>query len=274
MLGVYQEVDRQLGRICTTLDGDETPASLLLFSLHGMEPNRAQDHFLPEILSRLNRVYLGERLNRSARPSAPNAMTFLRRVLPPTLQYRTASLLGETVQDWVVNRAFTAGRAWDRIPSFCVISGGEGLIRLNLKGRESPGFFEPGGTELAAYVAWLRERLYSIEVCATGEPLIDQIFDADELFRGARRRFLPDLILRWAPEAPVHRIRSPDIGEIEVSLATGRGGNHNDNAFMIAMGGGDIGPALAHIHDIADLSNVPEMLLFERSHQTLAAGVH
>ena len=261
MLAVYQEVDRQLGRICTALEAAKTGASLLIFSLHGMEPNRAQDHFLPEILSRLNRLYLGERFNRFETPSAPNAMAFLRRVLPATLQYRTASLLGETVQDWVVNRALTAGRKWHRTPSFSVISGGEGLIRLNLKGRESPGFFDPGSAEVSAYVAWLRERLSAIVVCETGEPLIGKIFDADELFPGTRRQFLPDLILKWAPDAPVHRIRSPDIGEIEVSLATGRGGNHSDSAFMIAMGGPDIRRAVEPIQNIADLGNVPERML-------------
>ena len=41
-------------------------------------------------------------------------MAFLRRVLPPTLQYRAASLLGERVQDWVVNRSLTGGRDVER----------------------------------------------------------------------------------------------------------------------------------------------------------------
>ena len=260
MLAVYQETDRQLGRICAALDQDETETSLLLFALHGMEPNRAQDHFLPEILSRLNRVYLGERLNGSERPSPLNAMAFLRTVLPTTLQYWTASLLGEAVQDWVVNRALTAGRAWERTPSFPVISGGEGLVRLNVKGRESPGFFVPGSNELATYVAWMRERLRAIEVCETGEPLINEIVDVDQVFPGPRRHYLPDLILKWAPEAPVHRIRSPDIGEIEVSLATGRGGNHSDCAFMIPVGGDAILEAVEPVRDIADLSKVPTAL--------------
>jgi predicted AlkP superfamily phosphohydrolase/phosphomutase len=261
MLAVYQETDRQVGRICAALDRDETETSLLLFSLHGMEPNRAQDHFLPEILSRLNLIYLGEQLNRSERPSTLNAMALLRRALPATLQYRTASLLGEAVQDWVVNRALTAGREWDRTPSFSLISGGEGLIRINVKGRESPGFFDPESAELAAYVSWLGERLAAIEVCETGEPLIEEIVNVDAVFPGARRRFLPDMILRWAPKAPVHRIRSPEIGVIEVSLATGRGGNHNDRAFMIASGGDAFLQAVAPIHDVADLGKAAEALL-------------
>jgi predicted AlkP superfamily phosphohydrolase/phosphomutase len=256
MLAVYQETDRQLGRICAALDRAESDTSLLVFALHGMEPNRAQDHFLPEILSRLNRIYLGEQPKRSRKPSNLNAMAFLRKALPSTLQYRTASFLGEAVQDWVVNRALTDRRAWDRTPSFHMISGGEGLIRLNIKGRESPGFFEPASPELAAYTSWLRERLSAIEVSETGEPLVEEIVTVDEMFPGPRRRFLPDMILKWAPNAPVERIRSPDIGEIEVSLATGRGGNHNDRAFAIACGPSKFLESVGTLQDISQLGDL------------------
>lgn len=261
MLAVYAETDRQIGRVTAALELDTTDTSLLLFALHGMEPNRAQDHFLREILSRLNSLYLGERRNGSDRPAPLNLTAFLRHALPSTLQYRAASLLGERIQDWVVNRALVAGRDWSATLSFPMLSGGEGLIRLNVKGREHPGYFEPGSPELAHYVDWLRDRLSAIKVAATGEPLIRSISLADEDLPGSRRGFLPDLILQWAPEAPVHRICSPDIGEIGVSLATGRGGNHNDRAFLIASGSDAFLRAVDPIGDIARLGSVAENFL-------------
>ena len=160
-----------------------------------------------------------------------------------------------------MNRALVAGRDWGMTPSFPILSGGEGLIRLNVKGRELPGYFEPGSPELAPYVGWLCERLSAIKVAATGTPLIGNISLVDEDLPGSRRDFLPDLILQWAPEAPVHRIRSPDIGEIEVSLATGRGGNHNDSAFFIARGSDAFLRAVDPIGDIARLGDVAESFL-------------
>jgi predicted AlkP superfamily phosphohydrolase/phosphomutase len=259
MLAVYQETDRQLGRVLSALA--ETDTALLLFVLHGMEPNRAQDHFLGEILRRLNAQYLRRQVNGSSRPAALNAMAFLRRALPSTLQYQTASLLGERVQDWVVNRSLTGGREWSATPSFPVLSGGEGLIRLNLKGRETPGFFEPGRAELSDYVEWLKARLATIEVGGTGEPLIKRIISVDDDLPGSRRDFLPDLILEWAPEAPVHRIVSPDIGEIEVSLATGRGGNHNASAFVIAKGGDAFLQTVEPVREISELGSIAESFL-------------
>jgi hypothetical protein len=135
------------------------------------------------------------------------------------------------------------------------------LVRFNIKGRESPGFFEPGGTELASYVGWLIKRLSAIEVAGTGEPLIRKISLADDLFPGPRRHFLPDLMIEWAPEAPVHRVTSPDIGEIEVSLATGRGGNHNASAFMIVKGDEALLEAAAAVDDISALGSIAEAYL-------------
>jgi hypothetical protein len=223
-----------------------------------MDANRAQDHFLNEILARLNAAYAGHGHNSSNRPKPLNAMALLRHVVPATLQYRAASLLGEGVQDWIVNRSLTAGRDWSVTPSFPVLSGGEGLIRINLKGRESSGLFEPDGVDAGAYVTWLCDRLSEIEVCETGERLVRKITVADQQFPGARREFLPDLILEWGPDAPVDRIRSPEIGVIEVALATGRGGNHNDKAFLIASGDAALLEAAARADDVAGLGAVAE----------------
>ncbi|MCB2061511.1 MAG: alkaline phosphatase family protein, partial [Novosphingobium sp.] len=186
LLAVYREIDRQLGRIIGRVEQDDADTSLLLFALHGMEPNRAQGHFLDEIINRLNRRYLGKQPKQGEKAKPLNVMAFLRSRLPSTLQYRLTQLLGEDIQDWVVNRALLAGRDWQQTPSFALTSGGEGFIRLNIKGREREGFFEPGSTALQDYLDWLRARLAEIRVAATGEPLIDEILLADERFPGAR----------------------------------------------------------------------------------------
>ena len=257
MLSVYQETDRQLARIWMALER-LGKANLLLFTLHGMEPNRAQDHFLPEILDRLNAIYSGDARNWSARPSAPNLMAFLRGALPPGLQYRAAALLGERIQDWVVNRSSIGGRNWRETLSFAMTSGGEGLVRFNIAGRESPGHFQPGSAELDAYVEWLLARLMDIRVAETGQRLVKAVHRVDELFPGPRRDFLPDFIIEWAPEAPVTRIASPDVGEIELSLATGRGGNHNDSAFIIARGEQALRDAVSSADHVAGLADLAE----------------
>ena len=261
MLAVYQETDRQLARIVAEVERLGEECALLVFTLHGMEPNRAQDHFLDEILSRLNQVYRGDAVTATVLPTARNPMAFLRRAIPPTLQYWAASLLGERIQDWVVNRSLVGGRIWTETASIAVLSGGEGLVRLNIKEREEPGYFEPGSQELTDYVAWLRTRLMAITVTDSGERLIEDVTLVDDLYPGTRRSFLPDMVIRWRPEAPAHSITSPDIGEINVSLSTGRGGNHNSSAFMIACGDDEFLGGVASASDIAGLSRAAEAYL-------------
>jgi hypothetical protein len=263
MLAVYEETDRQLARVWHAIVNQGRDTAVVVFALHGMQPNRAQDHFLPEILSRLNKLYLGQPPDWGARPAAPNAIAALRRALPPTLQYWVANALGERARDWVVNRTQVGGRDWEATPSFALLGGGDGLVRFSLRGREARGFFAADSPELASYRDWLCTRLAKITVVETNEPLIARIVDVDEALPGQRRRFLPDLILQWRPEAPARRITSPEIGEIDVSLATGRGGNHNDSAFAIALGDSKLLDAVGSIRDIRDLGGVAERYLVE-----------
>lgn len=258
LLSVYEELDRQLARILQRIERDGQATSVLLFALHGMEANRAQNHFLNEIIGRLNARHLGlaASLGDSAEPT--NMMSYLRSAVPPTLQYHAARLLGEDVQDWVLNRALVGGRDWSQTPSLVLPSGGEGLIRLNIKGREREGFFEPDSAILHDYVAWLCARLADIRVVDTGELLIDKVLLSDEHFAGARRQYLPDIVLSWRPDAPAVRIASPEIGEIEMRLNTGRGGNHNGEAFAIATGGEDFMADAGGIRHIVNLGRLVE----------------
>ena len=91
---------------CATFDLDTT--AVVIVSPNGMGLSRAQNHFLPQILSRLNAVYLEQLGNGgSRRKDRFNLTAVLRDKVPYSMQYWAATLLGEPVQDWVVNRTFT-----------------------------------------------------------------------------------------------------------------------------------------------------------------------
>ena len=93
MLDVYRELDAQIGRVLRTLDLSTT--ALILFSMHGMAPGYAQDHFLPTVIDRINRLYLIKRghqvppaaadlLAHCGRPCLrPSSVTFVSRSARP-----------------------------------------------------------------------------------------------------------------------------------------------------------------------------------------------
>ncbi|MEX0645171.1 MAG: alkaline phosphatase family protein [Parvularculaceae bacterium] len=252
LLDVYREVDRQLARVFEAAAGENT--TFILFALHGMDENRVQNHLLPQIMSRLNALYLKEKGQPSrARGGGADVVSLLRKVVPFNIQYALAKSLGEGVQDWVVNRGLTAGLDWERTPAFHLAAGGEGYLRFNVKGRERLGYFEPDGPEIKAYEAWLRERLLRIKVAGADASLIKNVLSVRDLFVGGRSQYLPDLVLDWAPSAPAETIVSPDIGKITERLTTGRGGNHTGDSFMIVKGPGAASRTLSEVAHIKDI---------------------
>jgi len=259
LLQVYRALDRQIQRILTRAQDEHT--TVVVFALHGMAPNMAQDHFLPKIMSALNARYLAEHGFAPGRAGRESLMAHLRKLVPYNLQYAAANLLGERIQDWVVNQAVIGGHDWARTPSFRVSSGGEGYLRLNIKGREARGFFEPDSAELHHYVDWLEKALLKIRVAKTGEPLVKSILHTSELFPGPKSHFLPDLILKWVPTEPAEHIWSEDIGNIHERLRTGRGGNHAGGSFAVVAGPGANSAPFELVH-IKDLGRFARLCLF------------
>ena len=83
MLDVYREIDAQIGRLLGALDLSNT--ALVLFSMHGMTAGYGQDHFLPEIMQRINRLYLGK-LGHHVEPRRPGLARVLRQTVPGSVQ--------------------------------------------------------------------------------------------------------------------------------------------------------------------------------------------
>jgi len=259
LLAVYEAQDRALGHILDKARDANT--TVVLFSLHSMVPNWSQEHFLDGIMAQLTNAWAVRQGYPPRPPAKPTVMAQLRAAVPARVQFSLAYLLGEHVQDWVVNRGLVGGVDWRRTPAFRLASGGEAYIRLNIKGREREGCLEPSA--VAEYVAWLKERFLEIKVAGTDRPLIRTVTDARALYPGARTDHLPDLILTFAPDEPVGDIESPAIGRLGAHLGTGRGGNHSGDAFMIVAGPGQRDPALTEVRDIGDIRTYIETLLLK-----------
>jgi predicted AlkP superfamily phosphohydrolase/phosphomutase len=264
LLEVYKALDTQLRRIVDRADDPNT--TLILFALHGMAPNNAQNHLLRKIMTKLNARYLAEFRHIEPVRTSPNIIVLLRKIMPYNLQYGLAHLLGDRVQDWVVNRTLLGGLDWSRTPAFQVHSGGEGFIRLNIKGREAKGFFEAHSEKLRHYIAWLKDALLEIRVVETNEPLIKNIHQIEDLFDGPKSHFLPDLVLEWGPVLPAEQIGSDKIGTISERLTTGRGGNHTGETFVLITGAGAAAGNVRSMKDVTDIGS------FVRSCLALNAG--
>lgn len=251
MLDVYRELDVQFGRLLSALDLSDT--ALVLFSMHGMTAGFSQDHFLLPVMDRINALYLSERGLTAATRRGPGIARFLRQTVPPFVQRGIREVVGQTIQDWLIDKEWRGGKDWQATPALPVPGGGDvGFIRLNIRGRERDGFLPASAEERSDYLEFLCRHLDALRVKPTNQKLIRKIVMTDEEFPGPLSSRLPDVLLVWGPEDPATEIWSNELGTIKASLKTGRGGNHTGDSFAVLAGAvGDVEelPALDHIRD-------------------------
>jgi predicted AlkP superfamily phosphohydrolase/phosphomutase len=233
MRAIYAECDVALGVLLDEIDLART--GVMVFSNDGMGPNNSQSHFMSEVLARANAIFLGLPYAQGRRERRRGLVSVLRRRLPSALQLTIAERASQRVRDWVTSRAFAGAVDLKSDPAFVVPSAGEGLIRLNLVGRERPGLLR-NHEDACRYKAWLSDRLLELRDAKSGAPIVQRVVDVAAGLPGTRSDSLPDLVVVWADQAPSAEIYSPQLGSFRAELATGRGGNHRRDGFVIAAG--------------------------------------
>jgi predicted AlkP superfamily phosphohydrolase/phosphomutase len=243
LLDVYRAVDDAIG---AALDGlNLATTTVIVFALHGMGPNFGQDHFVRRTMDWINST--------ECRAGKQNGfIRTLREGVPPRVQHAIARSVPVQVRDWVVSREVTGGLDWQRTPGFALRADLYGFVRLNLRGRERDGLLPPDGDDTRRYVDRMVRVFTGLRTVKGDTPILRDVIPAQERLRGARERFLPDLILRWNDAYPATRVRSPEVGVIEAVPETGRTGEHRPEGFALVLGAalreGSI-PPLRHNQD-------------------------
>jgi predicted AlkP superfamily phosphohydrolase/phosphomutase len=252
LLDVYRAVDEALGEILTA--SSLAGAGRIVFALHGMGVDPSQDHFVPQVMDLVNARFAERpaagKGSVAARP-APGIVRRLREKVPPSIQNRIARMVPVSVRDAVVNRSIVAGHDWARTPGFDLLADMHGYLRLNVRGREREGSLRRDGEVLPRYVDWVRECFESLTIAGNGEPLVESVRLAGDVFPGARLDHLPDLIVTWAGHTPVSRVESRLLGPITADHATGRSGNHRRDGFCVVSVPGREPSTLTDIRDLA-----------------------
>ena len=257
LLDIYQSVGQAMGQILDSLPLDET--TVMIFALHGMGPNTSQDHFVPEIMDRVNQQFGGLEQNASS-SHAPTKqhgfMRLLREGLPAPLQHALGKAAPVFVRDWVVNRSITAGHDWQRTPGLDLLADETAYLRFNVRGREKHGMLGPESEIFERYVQWMCECFNSCRLAGSGIPLVNEIRFPTKEFAGRRSDYLPDAIVTWPGASPASRIDSEIIGSVTVEPATGRSGSHRPEGFCIVLEPGSERGGEAPPGDLLDLTSM------------------
>ena len=240
LLQVYRELDSTLAEILEVVPH----STILIFSNTGMGPNYSGTHLLQEILARLGMAGTYQKQNQQ-KPSlgyflpalrwGPYAIEKIEGILTPKGVSHIKKLIPERVWDtwtrWILN----LGNNWKNSRAFSVPSDYTGLIRINLKGREPNGLVEPG-CEYDALCEELTRELNTLINPETGKKAVSKVLRVDQLYQGENLWDLPDLIVRWAGDAPIRALASPRIGRVDGELPDKRTGAHLPYGFLLPVG--------------------------------------
>ena len=245
MLEVYRAVDEAVGHV---LDGTDENTTSVVFSLHGMETNRSQGHFVRAVMDRIN-------ANREDGADAPAArgglVRMLRLAVPGRLQHAIARKAPIQLLDWVSDRDVTGGMDWRRTPGFALRPDLHGYVRLNLAGRESAGMLQPGGVGHRSYLDRIRRAFLSVKTEVSKQQIVRDVLSIGDVFPGARSGLLPDLVVRWEKLRQATKVHSDTYGAFSAEPDTGRCGEHRSRGFAALSGPRRIEslPTLAHGRD-------------------------
>ena len=234
MREVYREVDRAVGHV---LEGvDEATTSVVVFSLHGMETNRSQGHFVRPVMDRVNAAFENGAATRDLSSRQGGLVRMLRMAVPGKWQHAIARRAPIQVLDWVSDREVTGGMDWRRTPGFALRPDLHGYVRLNLVGREAAGMLEPGRERHRRYQDRVRRSFLSLTTAGSDQGIVRDVLSMGEVFPGVRSSMLPDLVVRWEKLPQATTVRSDSDGAISAVPDNGRCGEHRARGFAVLLG--------------------------------------
>ncbi|MCR9137215.1 MAG: alkaline phosphatase family protein [Alphaproteobacteria bacterium] len=261
MLQVYQAVDTALADILKDCDQG---TAILIFSVHGMMLNPAQEHVVKPMMDRLNAAFLREHCGHaSAKPQSSGGMVgALRRMVPSRLQHAVGSAAPDSVRQWVVEQEIIGGLDWSATPGFALRTDIRTELRLNLIGREAEGILERGSQRHHDYVAFIRSAFMQLTDADSGVRLVEDMVDIHAQCPGPMVDRLPDYAITWNEAPAARRVHTPLLGTLEVNRPGVRGGDHTDFGFALLMNRQAYAvPDLPPLDKLVDFAGYVEALL-------------
>lgn len=227
---IYEAVDTAIGRIVEALPAD---ADLIVHSPTGIGANTSRSHLLPGMLEA---VLNGGNGARAARRGGSRIWR-MRAALPPQVRSAFSRLAPARVNHELVAHMYTRGIDWSKTRVFPLPGETDGLLRLNLRGREREGIVDPSGAEdLMEEIAAGLESFHDPD----GAPAIAAVEQVGPRAIGPRADRLPDLLVRWnvRPSDGVEAVSSSRFGDVvRDGVGTGWPGNHIDQAWALLAPG-------------------------------------
>jgi predicted AlkP superfamily phosphohydrolase/phosphomutase len=225
----YADCDTALGRL---LEHVTSETLVLVFSLGGMEQNTNRGNLLDAMLE----LILADDATAHGKYGF---LAKLRSFIPLNIRQSVKARLPRPVQDWLSSFWRASSVDWSNTKAFSYLPDLQGLVRINLRGRESQGIVEPGD-EYEQLCTRIAEGLMEFVDADSKEPIIDEIRRADSFYTSVDQQGTPpDLLINWSKSACAgHRTIVSPFGNIDWPTPginfDGRSGNHRNLGFVVS----------------------------------------
>jgi predicted AlkP superfamily phosphohydrolase/phosphomutase len=250
---VYMRLDRSLGQILDRV-GPETAVFVVL--ARGMTSHVGGWQLVPELLVRLGYT------------SAGSVAASMRSRLPAPVRRTLKALIRGPLREQLKSASGTPAQPLEdaRTKAMSLRCGGNGAIRLNVRGRDPFGSIEPG-EEYDAICKDLKRELEALRDTRSGDPVVNDVLRSDVVFGDRHHPNLPDLIVKFREHGVITSVTSPRVGTVSEPARARhfpRSGEHTSHVrlWRIDPGiekGGAVGEG--HVFDVAatvlDVLSVP-----------------
>ena len=245
---IYVAIDHAIGEILSDV-GRET--LMVLLASHGMAHRVGAQFLLRDVLARLGAAAPAPPPVAGHGPGLLAAALARGWAHTPEVLRRPVRLARDRGRRWAEARAWPRPLPPETRDGRCfVVDNGlvVGGIRLNLAGREPRGLVAPA--EVTEFCRVVGRDLLEIVDAETGRPVVARVMRTDELYRGAYRQLLPDVLVEWSDDRALGsatvgagrgasvRLASGRIGTLEGINRYCRSGDHRREGLVVAVGPG------------------------------------
>jgi hypothetical protein len=193
---ILRAADAELGRLLAA----HPQARVCIFSLYGMEARRGVATVLGPLLDQLG----------YARPQAAPALARASSSLPRAARPALRGLVPVRARHRAWRARMQPACDWGATAAFALPTEQQGLVRINLAGREAAGVVPAG-----AYASMCEEVASALGAArdAEGRPLVAAVHATARHFDGAPPAAAPDLVVEWTEAAHADEVRLPGRDE-------------------------------------------------------------
>ena len=237
---VYAAIDRQLGRLLELLPPSTNVVVLSSIGLADYYPTTGL----------LDSFCLGLGYQAGAKKSSTSfgPVALARRALPEKWRISLSRYLSRESRERILAQQFQRSADWKQTTAFAIPSFYTGFLRVNLRGREPEGIVEPGA-EYEAVLQNLENDLGQLIDPQTGQPAIEKVVRAGDVYGCNPPEVLPDLIVHWKSCSHfVDRVIHPKVVLTQKKPEFFRDSDHSHKGFFAAAG-----PAIQNLGELPDV---------------------